>query len=85
MMTSQTTGDDSVARLLMDLPVVNAEPLWAKMTRLNPPSPSPQTIPFIWKYDEIRPYLVRAGNLVSEKEAERRVLMLINPSRGTKY
>jgi gentisate 1,2-dioxygenase len=30
----------------------------------------------------VRPYLVRAGELVKEKDAERRVLMLVNPARG---
>ena len=33
-------------------------------------------------YDKIRPYLVRAGELITEKQAERRVLMLVNPSKG---
>jgi gentisate 1,2-dioxygenase len=31
-------------------------------------------------YKDLRPYLIRAGQLVSEHEAERRVLMLINPA-----
>ncbi len=35
-----------------------------------------------FSYEAIRPQLIRAGNLVTEKEAERRVLMLINPAMG---
>ena len=61
----------------------HTKPLWKQMAKLNPPLPDPKCTPHVWKYDEIRPSLIRAGELVSEKQAERRVLMLINPSRGT--
>ncbi|KAF2729513.1 putative gentisate 1,2-dioxygenase [Polyplosphaeria fusca] len=59
----------------------NAIPLWPQMVKYNPPKPNPRCVPFLWKYDQVRPFLVRAGELVKEKEAERRVLMLINPER----
>lgn len=61
---------------------LHTKPLWKQMAKLNPPLPNPRTTPHIWRYDDIRPNLIRAGELVSEKQAERRVLMLINPSRG---
>jgi gentisate 1,2-dioxygenase len=64
---------------------VNAVPLWPQMVKYNPPKPNPKCIPYLWKYDEVRPYLVRAGELVKEKDAERRVLMLINPERGIDF
>jgi gentisate 1,2-dioxygenase len=73
---------DSVDRLLNELAVTNTKPLWVQMTKLNPPQPAPKTIPFIWRFDDIRPYLIRAGELVTEKQAERRVLMLVNPAMG---
>ena len=61
---------------------VHTKPLWAQMTRLNPPLPNPTCVPHIWRYDEIRPSLLRAGELITENQAERRVLMLVNPARG---
>ncbi|KAH7117432.1 gentisate-dioxygenase [Dactylonectria macrodidyma] len=64
---------------------VNVSPLWAQMARLNPALPNPTTVPFIWEYDQIRPYLVSAGQLIKEEQAERRVLMLVNPSRTAPY
>lgn len=73
---------DSTEQLLQDLDVTHTKPLWAQMSKLNPPAPNPGTIPFVWRYDLLRPYLLRAGNLVSEKQAERRVLMLVNPAKG---
>jgi gentisate 1,2-dioxygenase len=47
---------DSVDRLLNELAVTNTKPLWVQMTKLNPPQPVPKTIPFIWRFDDIRPY-----------------------------
>ena len=61
---------------------MHTKPLWKQMAKLNPPLPNPTCSPHIWRYNEIRPSLIRAGELVSEKQAERRVLMLVNPSRG---
>ena len=68
--------------LLGRLETMNVKPLWVQMKRVNPPLPNPTAIPFLWRYDELRPQLMQAGELISEKEAERRVLMLINPKKG---
>ncbi len=68
--------------LLEAIKVTHTAPLWAQMQRLNPPAPGPQTVPHVWSYDTVRPYLLRAGDLITEKQAERRVLMLTNPARG---
>ena len=89
--TNETNGinghheEDSAELLLSQLPATNTLPLWVQMAKLNPPAPDPKCVPFIWQYDKIKPYLLRAGNLVSEKQAERRVLMLINPARDAPY
>ncbi|PSN59353.1 RmlC-like cupin [Corynespora cassiicola Philippines] len=63
----------------------NAIPLWPQMVKFNPPAPNPRCVPHIWRYSSILPYLLRAGDLVKEKDAERRVLMLINPEREGPY
>lgn len=75
-----TVPDDSQEKLLEDLPALHAEPLWAKMAKLNPPTPAPKAIAHKFEYAKLRPHLIRAGQLVTEKQAERRVLMLINPA-----
>jgi len=77
--------NDSAARLIRELDTHNTHtlPLWAQMAKLNPPEPNPVCVPHIWRYEEVRPYLMRAGKLISEREAERRVLMLVNPAKGT--
>lgn len=76
---------NDVDTLLSKLESTHTKPLWAQMNRLNPPLPNPTTVPHIWKYDEIRPHLLRAGELITEKQAERRVLMLVNPAKGKNF
>jgi len=70
-------------QLIEAIKATHTAPLWAQMAQLNPPAPNPQTVPHVWPYDTVRPYLLRAGDLITEKQAERRVLMLTNPARRT--
>ncbi len=61
------------------LNVKNATPLWEHLARLVAPEPQSACVPALWRYDELRPLLLEAGDLISAKEAERRVLVLENP------
>ncbi|KAJ9144074.1 Gentisate-dioxygenase [Pleurostoma richardsiae] len=76
---------DETAKMLQVAETNHTKPLWLQMTRLNPPLPNPQCTPYVWKYSEIRPSLLKAGELVTEQQAERRVLMLVNPSRDAPF
>lgn len=76
---------DTVETLIKGASEAYAVPLWPQMVRFNPPEPNPKCVPYVWDYERIRPYLVRAGELVQEKDAERRVLMLVNPAREGPY
>ncbi|MGH9145319.1 MAG: gentisate 1,2-dioxygenase [Vicinamibacterales bacterium] len=59
-------------------------PLWEVLARLVRVDPQTACVPALWRYDEIRPLLMEAGRLITAKEAERRVLMLLNPGlQGT--
>jgi gentisate 1,2-dioxygenase len=59
-------------------------PLWEVLARLVRVDPQTACVPALWRYDEIRPLLMEAGQLITAKEAERRVLMLLNPGlQGT--
>lgn len=78
----ETSQKDGVESLMSSLETTHVKPLWAQMNRLNPPLPNPQTIPHLWDYEAVRPQLLEAGRLVTEKQAERRVLMLVNPARS---
>lgn len=77
-------ADDSETKEMQDflseLPSQHLEPLWSQMNVMVPPSPNPTAKAHMWKYAEALPQLQKAGALVPEERAERRVLMLVNPS-----
>src|SRR5216684_4238631 len=58
----------------------NMAPLWEVLRALITREPATPCVPVLWRYDEVRPYLMRSGGLISAKEAERRVLILENPA-----
>ena len=60
----------------------NYKPLWTVFGQMVPPRPNPRAVPAIWRYDEIRPDLIKSGAIITAEEAERRVLMLVNPNMG---
>ena len=55
-------------------------PLWDVLRALVTREPQTPCVPVIWHYESVRPYLMRAGSLITAKEAERRVLILENPA-----
>lgn len=54
-------------------------PLWEVLHALVPPQPNTPCVPAFWRYDAVRPYLMRAGEVITAEEAVRRVLILENP------
>ena len=57
----------------------NLSALWNVLGDLVTPEPRSACQPHLWKFDAIRAYMNEAGNLITAKEAERRVLVLENP------
>ncbi|WP_372622906.1 gentisate 1,2-dioxygenase [Falsiroseomonas sp.] len=54
-------------------------PLWEVLHALVTPTPRSSVQPHLWHYDGARAHLLRAGDLISAEQAERRVLILENP------
>ena len=54
-------------------------PLWEVLGALVPPTPATPCVPALWKYRDVRSFIMEAGELISATEAERRVLVLENP------
>ena len=61
-----------------ELRAVDSAPFWEAVDRNS--APRPVTVAHHWKWSDMEPLLARAGELVDTSEAERRVLMLVNPS-----
>src|SRR3984957_10594255 len=57
----------------------NLSALWNVLGDLITPEPKSACRPHLWKFDAIRAYMTEAGQLITAKEAERRVLVLENP------
>lgn len=63
-----------------ELSARNLVPLWPSLRNVLPyGGPVRNTRPVLWNYSEIRPRLLRAGELTPIEKAERRVLVLANP------
>jgi gentisate 1,2-dioxygenase len=54
-------------------------PLWEALSALVPERPCSPCVPHLWRYDEVRPWLLESGRLITAREAVRRVLILENP------
>ena len=57
----------------------NMTALWTVMSDLITPEPKSACRPHLWKFDALRAFMMEAGQLITAKEAERRVLILENP------
>lgn len=57
----------------------NLTPLWEVLHNLVPPLPATGCLPALWKYQQVRPYIMESGSLITAREAVRRVLILENP------
>ncbi len=54
-------------------------PLWAVFSDIITPQPKSLCRPNLWQFEQAREWLLEAGELITAKEAERRVLILENP------
>ena len=83
-MTQLGTIDDIPREYLDDLAAHNLLPLWPSLRNLLPfERPTRKALPAIWHYDDVRPLVIRAGEITPIEKAERRVLILANPGYGS--
>jgi len=76
-MSSAPVANPDRVRFSREVAALNMKPLWERVMRLQPGTAA---APAIWRWREVRPLLMRATELISAREAERRVLMLENPA-----
>jgi gentisate 1,2-dioxygenase len=67
-------------QLYRDMDPHHLTPLWEVLHALVPQRPATPCVPALWKYDDVRPFLMRAGEAITAEEAVRRVLILENPA-----
>ena len=54
-------------------------PLWTVQEQALVKEPKSKAVPHLWSWKELRPQAMRAAHLIGTEDAERRVLMLLNP------
>ena len=79
--TRVTTAELEEARRAYyeELAALNTGPLWTYLQSALTSEPRTKVVPYLWSWEQLRPQVLRAGELVSAEEAERRVIMLLNP------
>jgi len=75
--------DSDLARFSKEIAALGMKPLWERVMRLKPGTAAQAAL---WRWKDTRPLLARACDLITAKQAERRVLMLENPAlAGTTF
>ena len=80
MNVAEEPADEARLSFYESLKPRHLAPLWEVLRKLVTPQPATPAEAALWRYDDVRPFLIQAGELISAQEAERRVLILENPS-----
>ncbi len=81
-------GADAVNQTALDemyasFTAAHLNPLWTQIGDLMPMTPSPQAVPYVWRWSELLPLAEEAGRLVPVgRGGERRAIALANPGLG---
>jgi gentisate 1,2-dioxygenase len=77
------TSQQLLAEFSEEIHHFSLSPLWERTTRLVPGT---NCVPFVWPFTSMLPLLIKASDLIEKKQADRRVLVMENPSmKGTSY
>jgi gentisate 1,2-dioxygenase len=72
------------ATFYQEINALNMTPLWESLHNLVPKEPQTPARAALWRYADVKPFLMRSGALITAQEAVRRVLILENPGlRGS--
>jgi gentisate 1,2-dioxygenase len=82
-MAVASRANSDYGRFVDEVKDMSLFPLWERVGGLKPGT---ACVPAHWSYAEVRPQLLRACDMVTKKEASRRVLCFENPTlRGTTF
>ncbi|NMM42868.1 cupin domain-containing protein [Rhodospirillaceae bacterium KN72] len=64
-----------------ELEQLSAGALWTVANKIEPWEPKSESVPMIWRYNDLRDHVLRSVDLVTPEKAGRRVIYLENPGR----
>ena len=70
-----------LVKYYQDLTKFEAAALWTVANKIEPWEPKSESVPVVWRYRDLRDYVLRSVDLVSPEKAGRRVIYLNNPGR----
>jgi gentisate 1,2-dioxygenase len=76
----QAARSDSVTLLDRDMAEKNLSGYWTLGMEGLPAEPMTSVEPFLWKWADVHESLLRAGEVISLEDSERRVVRLVNPA-----
>src|SRR4030095_12145067 len=82
---SKAARTDSVALLDRDMAGKNLSGYWRLGMEGLPPHPMTSVEPCLWKWRDVHESLVRAGEVISLENSERRVVRLVNPGLDRRH
>ncbi|MDA5193276.1 cupin domain-containing protein [Govanella unica] len=77
---SRVTDTPDLHAYYRELEAVSATAFWKRANEIEPWEPITRYSPTLWRYDDLRPLVLRSAELVRPEEAGRRVVVLINDS-----
>ena len=75
-------GGDIETEFLRRIASENLVALWVARRGVDLSRPKSPAEAVIWRFDDVRPHIMAAGDVVSPEDAFRRVLVLENPAFG---
>ena len=73
---------DELVAFYRQLEDLDAGALWTVANKIEPWEPASQSAAVLWPYEALRPYVLRALDLVTTDQAGRRVVYYNNPGRS---
>ena len=70
-----------LVKYYQDLTQFEAGALWTVANKIEPWEPKSDSVPVVWRYRDLRDYVLRSVDLVTPEKAGRRVIYLNNPGR----
>src|SRR5690606_1594205 len=64
-----------------ELSKLGAGALWTVANDIEPWEPRPNSVPMIWRYEDLRELVIKSSELVTPEQAGRRVVYLVNDKR----
>ncbi|GII87535.1 gentisate 1,2-dioxygenase [Sphaerisporangium siamense] len=78
---SRVQDTEELERYYAELGKFDAGALWTVANEIEPWYPQPRSVPMHWRYQDLRPLVLKSASLVSGDDAGRRVVMLVNEGR----